>query len=389
MSNAILKNAGISLAIYATTILMAGLPIFAKPLTPGQAGGLAGSALVALGLVALLRAVGKVRFLDADFVQAFLGVAICCGLYTVVSHSARPEIMLIVCALWVAASLPHLSPKGVLALMALYLTAYLRVFSGALLDGSDALHSEATFMLIVCVPLASFLYWRASQYQQARDRLRLHEAALEEAETRIRDITSQDSETTALKYAYFRGQLLKEKVRVDSEGGTFSVGLIEIDGFEALKDRIGETATAQLLREFTERVTKLILRVDPHGRWAEDYKPLGRISGGRFSMILPMTDFEGAMRYAERLHSAVDFKAIRTSIGVVGVTLSIGVTEYAKRESPDELMELAARALMLAQKHNGNDYRGLKRPQGGVVPTKEGLDAWNARPAVPVSRASG
>lgn len=385
MNSAYPKSSLVSLAIYVTALLLAGLPIFAKPLNPMQAVELAMAALGAFAAVALLRVTGLARKLkdpEADFMQAMLGIVICCGLYGIVSSSARPEIMLVTCALWIATGLPHLSPRGVLALTGVYLLAYLWAFTGALMDTANSLHSEALFMLIVSAPLASFMYWRASQYQQVRDRRRLQDAALEEAEVRIREITTQDAETTALKYAYFRSQLLKEKVAVDTEGGTFSVGLIEIDGFEVLKNRIGETATSQLLREFSERITKLTRRMDTLGKWGPDYKPLGRISGGRFSLILPQTDFEGAMRCAERLHSAVDFQAIRTSIGVVGVTLSIGVTEYAKREGVDEMMELAARALMLAQKHNGNDYRGLKRPQGGVTPTKEGLDAWSTQTAI-------
>ena len=385
MSSANLKSSLISLGIYATVILLASLPIFAKPLTPVQAAELAMAAAGAVLTVALLRVIGIPGILKETgmgFLQAMLGIAIGCGLYSFMTPNARPEIMLFAYALWIAVGLPQLSSRGVLALTSVFLAAYLWMFTGDLIETASAEHSEALFMLIVSVPIAGFMYWRATQFHQVRVSRRLQDIALEDAESRIREITTQDAETTALKYAYFRSQLQKEKLLVDNEGGAFSVGLIEIDGFDVLKNRIGETATAQLLREFSERVTKLTRRMDTLGKWGQSYKPLGRISGGRFSLILPQTDFEGAMRCAERLHTAVDFQAIRTSIGVVGVTLSIGVTEYAKREGVDELMELAARALMLAQKHNGNDYRGLKRPQGGVTPTKEGLDAWSVQTAI-------
>lgn len=40
---------------------------------------------------------------------------------------------------------------------------------------------------------------------------------------------------------------------------------------------------------------------------------------------------------------------------------SIGVTEYAGKESTQEVMNQAAKALDMARSHNGNDYKGLRR----------------------------
>lgn len=368
------------LGIYAALILLTALPIFPNALNPIQVAYLAVAAAAASMLVALLRLTGAAKRMKdsgAVLTQAVLGIGICGVLYSYVAPAPRPHIMFMAFLLWTAVGLLRLSPRGVLALSALFLAGYLRVFTGTLSNPADTQYADAVFMLIVSGVMGGFMFWRASEYTRVRNHKREQEVALHQAEARIEEITTQDSETTALKYAYFRNQLLKEKAIVDMNGGTFAVGLVEIDGYAELLQKIGETASGQVLREFTERITKLIRKTDTLGKWDPNYKPVGRISGGRFSLMLPKTDFEGAMRCAERLHNAVEFKAIRTGIGVVGVTLSIGITEYAKRESTDELMELAARALMLAKQHNGNDFRGLKRPQGGVTPTRAGLDAWS------------
>lgn len=378
-----LKGYLAGLGVYAALLLLMALPIFPQSLKPQVLEQLIASAVAAAALVFVMRRSGFAAWLrdpSGAFAQSVLGIGVCCGLYSVLAAVAYPEILFMGFLLWTAVGLLHFGPRQVAALSALFVAIYLRVLSGPLSSVGDPRHADAVFMLIVSGVMGGFMFWRATEYQRVRDRQRLQEAALEDAENRIQEITTQDAETTALKYAYFRNQLIKEKARVDRQGGTFSVALIEIDRYDELAKRIGDTAASQLLREFTARTTRIVRKMDTLSKTHEDYKPLGRISGGRFSLMLPGADFEGAMRCAERLHSAVDFQAIRTHAGIVGLTLSIGFTEYAKREDTDELMELAARALMLAQKHNGNDFKGLKRPQGGVTPTRAGLETWNARP---------
>ncbi|MGH8373248.1 MAG: GGDEF domain-containing protein [Gammaproteobacteria bacterium] len=369
------------LAIYAAFIALAALPIYAQPLNTVAVVQLAVAAIVASALVAVIRISGLAERLndpEALLIQAALGIFVCCGLYAIVSPVSRPGLMIMAYMLWTAVSLPRLRPRNIIALFVLFLAAYLSVFTGLLTDLDLTERSDAIFMLMVSGIMTAFLYRRAAAYERVREEHRLQEVALEEAESRIHEFTTQDAETTALKYPYFRNQLIKAKTRVDQGGGTFSVGLIEIDHYDEMLNKIGNTASSQILREFTERATKLINRTCALEAWGVDYKPLGRMSGGRFSLLLAGADFPSAMKCAEALHSAMDFKSIRTHIGVFGITLSIGITEYTVSEGVDELMSLAARALKLAQHHNGNDYKGLKRPQRALTQPKSGLEAWNA-----------
>lgn len=375
------KNFYSGLGIYAAFIGLAALPIYAQPLDAAGIVKLVVAAATASALVGIIRITSLAERLndpEALFIQAVFGVFVCCGLYSTISPVSRPGLMIMALMLWTAVSLPRLRPRNINALFMLFLAAYLNVVTGMFADADLTERSDAIFMLIVSGIMTVFLYRRAAAYERVRDEYRLQKVALEEAESRIHEFKTQDSETTALKYLYFRNQLIKEKVRTDRDGGNFSLGLIEIDGYDELVKRIGGSATSKVLREFAERATKLISRGSAFEKWSKDFKPLGRMTGGRFGMILPATNFESAMKCAQELHSAMDFQAIRTQAGIVSITLSIGITEYAMPETVDELMDLAERALRLAQEHNGNDFKGLKRPRRSVAPVQPGLKAWNA-----------
>jgi diguanylate cyclase (GGDEF)-like protein len=351
------------IGLYIGCITLAAVPVFTPVLSMEALSQMIGVAVIASLLVATCLLTGLDRRMQdpgAAFLQALFGILICAGLYSALIEVPRPQVMLMA-LLWVALELPRLGSKRVLALVAAYQAIYFGVNSYSLRDAANPLHADTVYILLVSLVFTGFLYMRARDYEKVRKQSDQQLAELEEAADRIHTFTVQDSETTALKYAYFEGQLNREKGRVDRYGGTFSVGLIEIDGYAELSTRLGETATGQLMREFTNRAIKLIRSMDTMGVWTDDYHPLGRISAGRFGLLLPVTGFDGALKCAERLHAAMDFKSIRTNAGVVGITLSIGVTEYRKDESVAEVMQLADQALGQAKRHNGNDFRGLKR----------------------------
>lgn len=372
------------LGVYAVCIALATAPLFEQEFGLAAAEYLAAAAVLASLLVMLFRVVDlgeKLGDPRGIFLQALFGIAVCAGLYTLFSPLDRPQVI-IMSLLWVAVGLTHLTPRQVLLLTGCYLGFYAYAELPYLMDPGNPSHYDALFMLCVSLVVCAFMYSRAHEYDVTRRQARAQASALREAEEHIHAITVQDSETTALKFAYFRNELVKQKARVDSEGGMFSVGLIEIDRYAELAHTMGEAVTGQLLREFTERAAKIIHETDIHGTWDKDYKPLGRISGGRFGLVLPNIDFEGAIKCAERLNGALEFQSIRTHIGVVSLSLSIGITEYALSEDLDEVMELAARALVLAQAHNGNDFKGLKRPSGGSsAPARQ--KTWTGAKASP------
>lgn len=363
MKSSIPRTFYAGLMLYTAIFTLATVPLFPSPLTLQQLSELAIAAGLASGIVVVLLLLGlstRMGDLGAGFTQALLGIGICTGLYPLLNPGASPLVM-VVGSLWVAVSVSNLSAKKTLTLLTAYFALYGYAAYPYILDTGSPMHRDALYAGALSLVITALLYWRAHDYEHHADEKVVNAQKLEEASEQVRTLTTYDPDTTALKQTYFVAQVLREKVRVEHEAGTFSIGLIEIDHFEELAQRLGRTAAKQLLREFSERAVRHIRQTDALGAWPRTFQPLGRLSDGRFGLLLPSANYEAAMKCAQRLHDAVDFKSIRTAAGVVGITLSIGITEYVKNETLEGTMQLAERALKMAKSHNGNDFRGVRR----------------------------
>ena len=381
------KNYLAGLVVYGTCIVLAALPIYPKPLTALAVTQLLSAAAIASALVAALRMSSLDERLGdpgASFTQSLLGIAICSGLYSLVSTEARPEVAFMAFLLWTAVGLMRLSPRQVGALYAVNLAIYMNAFSSSLFvlrDGER--YGDAVFMLLTTTLMAAFMYWRAGDYTRVRkDRARLRDEnaqqqeQLAEAEARIHALTVQDMDTIALKYPYFKDALAQQKTRADKTGETFSIGLIEIDHFASIQERCGESAAKQLLREFAERTTKLIRKMDLLEDAGDSYHPLGRVGEGLFGLILPGTNLKGALHCADRLHAAVEFHNIHTNAGSVTLTLTVAVTEYEAGENVDELMQQLSVELERARLRHEDIYEKVNKPKQVGAPLK-GAKATN------------
>ncbi|HEU5399170.1 MAG TPA: GGDEF domain-containing protein [Gammaproteobacteria bacterium] len=368
-------------AIYAACIGLAALPLFPKPLTVLAVTQLLSAAAVASALVAVLRISGLDRRLGdpgASFTQALLGVAICSGLYAAVCADPRPQVTFMSFLLWTAVVLMDLSPRKVGALFAVNLAIYMNAFSGSLfVSDNTERYVQSVFTLLMTAMMAAFMYWRAADYTrvrkekaQLRDENAQQLEQLQEAEARIHTLTVQDMDTIALKYPYFKDALAQQKLRADKNGETFSIGLIEIDHLAALQARCGEAVAKQLVREFAERATKVIRRMDLLEEADDAYHPLGRVGEGLFGLILPGTNLKGAQHCAERLHTALEFRDVHTNAGPVTLTLTIAVTEYAAGEEVDEILQQLSMELERARMRHEDIYTKVNKPQKVDVPLK-------------------
>lgn len=379
MNTAAWKTYFVGLGIYAACIVLAALPIYPKPLDAMAVTQLLSAAAIASAVVAALRISGLDEHLQdrgAAFTQALFGIAVCSGIYSLVSPQSRPEVTFMAFLLWTAVSLMRLTPRQVAVLYMANLAIYMNAFSSTLFLSADAeRYSNAVFMLLTTTLMAAFMCWRAADYTRVRrEKSQLKEEnaqqteQLAEAEARIHALTVQDMDTIALKYPYFKDGLAQQKTRADKTGETFSIGLIEIDHFASIQERCGESAGKQLLREFAERATRLVRKMDFLDETEDTYHPLGRVGEGLFGLILPGTNLKGALHCADRLHAAVEFHNIHTSAGPVTVTLTIAVTEYAAGEEVDEIMQQLSVELERARLRHEDIYQKAGQPRKPTAP---------------------
>lgn len=328
----------------------------------------AGSAVLAITLAVVLVVSGldrRIRDPGAEFVQTLLGV----GITTTALYFASPAdraLLGLLPPLWVMANLTRLSRRQVAVLLVMNLILYTFSQSSAIWGRDDIYYRSA---ILGFIALASFDMLLASTSKSIfLERLEQNGTVRQVAELReqVRKLTQQDEKTATLKIQYFMDMLRREKARVDRYGGLFSLILIEIDHFRALLGTHGDTVMTQVLLEFSERSQKNVREMDiveainPDDDLPVEQDRIGHINGARFAILLPATPFAGGMDCAERLHTAIDMRTFRSAAGGVAVTLSIGVTEYQKGESADDVLIRATKALLQAQRDGGDCVRGVK-----------------------------
>jgi diguanylate cyclase (GGDEF)-like protein len=122
---------------------------------------------------------------------------------------------------------------------------------------------------------------------------------------------------------------------------TFSVLLCDIDYFKQVNDRFGHDVGDQVLQQVAHVLRDNIRTSDSAGRWG----------GEEFLLVLPNTNLTEASLTAERLCQAI---TAMVQLEDFTVTLSIGAAEYLHRDTSDQLIKRADRALYVAKQTGRN-----------------------------------
>lgn len=127
--------------------------------------------------------------------------------------------------------------------------------------------------------------------------------------------------------------------------------MTDIDYFKNVNDTYGHAA-GDLVLKTVSGVIKHQLR---------DYDIAGRYGGEEFAIILPYTKIEEAQMVAQRLRKAVektkiDISKVSTDINenLIGVTISLGISEYKNGDNEKILLQKADKALYKAKENGRN-----------------------------------
>ncbi len=142
-----------------------------------------------------------------------------------------------------------------------------------------------------------------------------------------------------------------------SEQGSFTLLMVDIDHFKSFNDNYGHQVGDQVLR--------LVARTLIEGVKGKDIA--ARYGGEEFAIILPDTNLTAGVAVGNNLRKAVATKDVinRTTGEKLGrITMSVGVAEYINGENMTDLIERADAALYTA-KHNGrNQVAAAPTPMG-------------------------
>ena len=120
-----------------------------------------------------------------------------------------------------------------------------------------------------------------------------------------------------------------------------SVALLDLDYFKRINDTYGHSVGDEVLSGFARKVGKRIRKTDL----------LARVGGEEFVLVMPETSINSAGLLLNDLRRVIASKPFSHGRRI---TVSIGVTCYSGKESLDDLLEMADKALYEA-KEKGRD----------------------------------
>jgi diguanylate cyclase (GGDEF)-like protein len=215
----------------------------------------------------------------------------------------------------------------------------------------------AGFFLLSYGVAKAFLTTRSFStiYSQEELMLRLAEAtartqsALEEVQRinqKLEVLATTDPLTGAGNRRQFVERITTEIARAKRGDAPFCLLTLDVDHFKEINDLHGHQVGDDILRRF---VIRCIDAIRPYDYFA-------RVGGEEFMVLLPGARLPTATSIGERIRSAISDSVFETGVGPsIGVTTSIGVTEFGRDgDTLDQLLRVADERLYRA-KHEGRN----------------------------------
>ena len=195
----------------------------------------------------------------------------------------------------------------------------------------------------------------ATQIAVIIDNARLYEKVQAQAIT--------DFLTGVNNHRYLRDRLDEELARTNRGGLSFSVMMLDLDGFAVFNDTYGHPAGDAVLRNVASAIATACRATDI----------VGRYGGDEFMVILPQTNKTQAKRLAKRIQSRLSQErfAIGEEEAEVPVSVSIGIASCPEDGDRAERLILEADTALYESKHRGgNRVIACGRPRDGSLPSR-------------------
>lgn len=153
-----------------------------------------------------------------------------------------------------------------------------------------------------------------------------HHVATVLENARLFESATTDGLTGLLRRESLLAELDDELERAIRYERPLTIGLVDVDQFKEINDRLGHLTGDVVLQQVARRFAEILRKTDI----------LGRFGGDEFMIILPETELEGAAKLADQLRSEIERLEVSTEDGeVLTVTICVGLASV--RELHDEL----------------------------------------------------
>jgi two-component system, cell cycle response regulator len=185
---------------------------------------------------------------------------------------------------------------------------------------------------------------------------RMHDN-INQARARLEQLAIQDELTGLFNYRYLHTRLSEEFKRSERYRDPLACVMLDIDYFKRVNDLCGHDAGDAVLRETAQRLRGAVREIDV----------VTRYGGEEFLLVLPSTNFSGALSVADRVWRSVGGAPFALPSGPSRVTISVGVAVFPSRDikTKDQLIRAADKALYQA-KADGRDRICVFQHQGYI-----------------------
>lgn len=160
----------------------------------------------------------------------------------------------------------------------------------------------------------------------------------------VQELSVTDHLTSLFNRRKFFGELEREVERSNRYRSKLSLIMLDIDHFKDINDRYGHQAGDVVLRHLAKTLLTNTRKTDVAARYG----------GEEFIIMLTETGMAGALDVAKRINKQVELQEVKTAVGLVKFTVSLGLAEHEKGDGADSLLSRADSALYQA-KNNGRN----------------------------------
>jgi len=158
-------------------------------------------------------------------------------------------------------------------------------------------------------------------------------------------MTISDGLTRIANVRYLNEFLEREFARSRRYGRDLCLLLLDIDHFKQINDTMGHLAGDAVLRDLAGLIDRRVRREEL----------LARYGGEEFALVLPETDGEGALAYAEMLRKMVEEHVFTFEGETIQVTVSVGIGSFEPNMGrPSDLIRHADEKLYEAKNAGRN-----------------------------------
>lgn len=165
-----------------------------------------------------------------------------------------------------------------------------------------------------------------------------YQEIMRELNERLHTLSTHDELTDLPNRRYMLERIESEICHIERHGGTFCIALADLDHFKTINDTHGHVVGDAVLVHVAHALRGQIRDYDECARWG----------GEEFLFLFPRSSADVAFDMAERLRKAL-IAPIDIVQGQVGISVSIGITEFKPEDSLDRVLVRVDQALYQAK----------------------------------------